>query len=81
LPFLQVTFLAGLPAMRGLNMQYLRALSHCFHQVTFEPREVVVQQGDISDSMFVLKSGQVSPCWGCSRGWLLMLQDVQHASP
>lgn len=57
---LQVTFLAGLPAMRGLNMHYLRALSHCFHQVTFEPREVVVQQGDVSDSMFVLKSGQVS---------------------
>lgn len=57
---LQVTFLAGLPAFKGLNAQYLRALSHCFHQVTFEPREVVVQQGSVADSMFVLKSGQVS---------------------
>lgn len=31
---LQVSFLAGLPAMKGLNLHYLRQLSHCFHQVT-----------------------------------------------
>jgi hypothetical protein len=29
----QVAFLAGLPAMKGLSMPYLRVLSHCFHQV------------------------------------------------
>lgn len=28
-------------------------------QVNFEPREVVVHQGDVSDCMYVLKSGQV----------------------
>lgn len=28
-------------------------------QVNFEPREVVVNQGDVSDCMYVLKSGQV----------------------
>lgn len=28
-------------------------------QVSFEPREVVVRQGDVSDCMYVLKSGQV----------------------
>lgn len=56
---LQVTFLASLPAMKGLGQQYLRALSHCFHTVNFEPREVVVRQGDVADCMYVLKSGQV----------------------
>jgi hypothetical protein len=56
---LQVTFLGSLPAMKGLHTQYLRALSHCFHTVNFEPREVVVRQGDVSDCMYVLKSGQV----------------------
>jgi CRP-like cAMP-binding protein len=39
-------------------------LTHCMHgyvlQVNFEPREVVVNQGDVSDCMYVLKSGQVS---------------------
>jgi hypothetical protein len=56
---LQVTFLASLPAMKGLGQQYLRALSHCFHTVNFEPREVVVRQGDVADCMYVIKSGQV----------------------
>lgn len=56
---MQVTFLASLPAFKGLNQHYLRALSHCFHTVNFEPREVVVRQGDVSDCMYVLKSGQV----------------------
>jgi hypothetical protein len=56
---LQVTFLSSLPAMKGLHTQYLRALSHAFHTVNFEPREVVVRQGEVSDCMYVLKSGQV----------------------
>lgn len=56
---LQVTFLASLSSMKGLGQQYLHALSHCFHTVNFEPREVVLRQGDVADCMYVLKSGQV----------------------
>lgn len=56
---MQVTFLASLPAFKGLHQHYLRALSHCFHTVNFDPREVVVRQGDVSDCMYVLKAGQV----------------------
>jgi CRP-like cAMP-binding protein len=56
---LQVSFLAELPALKGLSPAYLRSLAHCFHQVQFEPREVLVRQGDVSDCLYVLKSGQV----------------------
>lgn len=60
MPCLQLTFLEELPALKGLNGSYLRSLAHCFHQVHFEPREVVVRQRELSDCMYVLKSGQVS---------------------
>jgi CRP-like cAMP-binding protein len=59
LSHLQVSFLAELPALKGLSSGYLRSLAHCFHQVQFEPREVLVRQGDVSDCLLVLKSGQV----------------------
>jgi CRP-like cAMP-binding protein len=66
---LQVSFLAELPALKGLSSGYLRSLAHCFHQVQFEPREVLVRQGDVSDCLFVLKSGQVrrwAMCIACN---------------
>lgn len=59
-----MTFLGDLPALKGLYSSYLRSLAHCFHQVHFEPREVVVRQGELSDCMYVLKSGQVKELWG-----------------
>ncbi|WIA31934.1 hypothetical protein OEZ86_002793 [Tetradesmus obliquus] len=55
----EVSFLAELPALKGLSPAYLRSLAHCFHAVQFEPREVLVRQGELADCLYVLKSGQV----------------------
>ncbi len=53
----QVAFLGTLPAL-NLSAAYLSSLAHCFHAVSFEPREALVRQGELADCMYVVKAGQ-----------------------